>query len=239
MLREVSDFRTAVFVQERGVDVQYYASRLCSCIAQNNGVRDPECDCIGGYYYDDPKIYRVLVTSRKFLTRTHQAGVFLQGSANVTIPRYAIGPDGTLFEMDMFSKINRGDVIVLPSSFHRDTDILTKGIRDEIWTFNIQTIHRISQEKLIYREGIDYSFIDTTIIWHPENGSVPEDDTAYAVEFTSNQQYLVWDDGAGSRGVEGQQLPKRVLCQLRPYGSIDKSPIDTVDLSQDPFMRTS
>jgi hypothetical protein len=228
MFNQLTDRRVQKLVDKFSVEVKWFASRLCSCVGDNNGVRDKDCSCIGGYYYDSPKQYKLIRTAVNFKNITHDAGIILQGGATFTIPLYDMSDMKTKIEQDIYHYISRGDVIVIPAYTMADTDILTKGIRDEVWAFDIQSIRKVSQRNVIYREGRDYSYVGSGIIWH-DSGNVPDEETSYGVEFVSYQQYLVWDDGGQSRGNEGQQLPKKVLCRLRPFGLSVENPIDFVE----------
>ena len=233
MLNQLTDEKLQRLVDKFGVTVDWYPSRLCSCIAENNGVRNPNCPCIGGYYYDESTRYMLLRNRIRYNTLTQEYGVLLQGGAAFTIPRYEI-IDGAKRELAIFKRIARGDVLVVPKYNHRDTDFLTRGVRDSVWAFDIEDIQAISQENVVFKEGIDYSFVDVDIIWH-SSGNVPRQETIYAVEFTASQQFIVWDDSGSYRGTDAQQLARNILTRMRPYGSLAKNPIDNVDLKQETF----
>jgi len=207
--------------------VDYYQGVLCSCRLDNNGQPDPDCGCIAGFRYKDPVTYRLLRTSVYYKELPAEAGLIYQGGCQFTIDRIAVEPnaqggyevvDDTL---SIFDTIGFGDVLVVKNRTRRDRDILRRGIRDSIWSFDVQEIISISQRATFYVEGIDFNLNGTDIEW--VTGKGPANGEAYTVEYLCKQQYVVWDDLAKDRGVEAVILPKKILCRLRLYVNLEAS----------------
>ena len=74
-------------IDDFGVVVKYYAGRICSCVAENDGSYDPTCGCMGGFRYKDSVEYKVIRSSIRYDKVTEKAGQVLQGGCLLTIPR--------------------------------------------------------------------------------------------------------------------------------------------------------
>lgn len=241
-LDEINERRFQKVMDKFMVKVLWYPSILCSCISNNNGVRNPRCACINGYFYQEPIEVEIVRTQPKNRNVFHHSGVFVQGEAKFSIPKYKY-KNGIREELAICNQISRGDVLVISAYSHTDIDVLMKDVRDEIWTFNIEAVLVISQTTMdaagvstnrVFQEGIDYSYVENRIIWHT-TGNKPEPETPYTVKFQSKQQYIVREDVGMQRGVEDQQLGRVLTCPIRPYGMNAVNPIDGLTFKDNTF----
>ena len=127
--------------------------------------------------------------------------------------------------MDVFHKVSRGDVFVVHGRHRREGEILKKGEKDSVSAFDIKKIVSVSKGITIYKEGIDYTLDSKTILW-TATGSHPEDGENYTVEYLCEPNYIVYDELAGDRGRDEDEIPKRVHLALRQYANTETIPID-------------
>jgi len=221
--------KIAAHVQQHGVTVKYYQARLCDCMARNQGQPDPKCGCLNGFWYAEPKEYKLLRSGINFKNLPTDAGRILQGGCQFTIPPkdYSSGCNG--MKIDLYDTVAVGDVFVLPNRDRRDRDILQRGTRDSIRAFDVQQILSITQLNAEYLVDIDYKFTDgAQINWLVGKG--PAEDEFYTVEYLCNIQYIVWDTMAKDRGTDETILPKAILCALRQFVNFKVSAIDNLIL---------
>lgn len=217
--------------------LKYYQSRMCSCVAENNGRPSADCSCNSGYYYKDPETFEALKVDVTYKYQHIQAGIMHEGVCQLTIPKQINN-----IEQTIHTTLAQGDIIVDPSKTRRDRDVLTKGMRDTIYAFDITKILSVYAKDKEFIENIDFtvSLINssagsiTKIIWDSEADILEGD--SYTVEFVSQEQYFVWNDGGNKRGATDFNMPRKVLCVLRRYRPTDNpedktSPLDNVDIS--------
>ena len=192
-----------------------YFAKLCSCIAEKNGSFDPECPyCTFGYIYDtEPTEELVLRTSMNLKFMTDRQIHIYQGGARITIPKYNLA--GEL--ITAYSRITQGDVIAIKGDVRRDRDICELERKDYLLAFDVEEVLSVSEKQKEFKKDIDYTVsLDrkkTTIEWLDKD----KPSSFYTVEFTSLVNYLVWDDMAKNRGGMDSDLPKMIMCRLRPY----------------------
>lgn len=212
----------SIYAQE----LKYYSGRVCSCVSENNGIPDVRCGCVLGYWYEAPETIHGIRTSVSYkFTNTPQGRIY-DGGAQFTIPKY----HKTVLQ-NAHKKLSHGDIIVVPNKTRRETDILTKGVRDKILAFDVKEIISVSRQATVYVNGEDYTINDTTIVWE-EDGNSPADGESYTVEFICSQQYKVWEAGARDRGTDEEELPRMVVCVLRRYVTQSVNTFDEIDLQQ-------
>ena len=209
---KITDPNLTLLMDTYGMTLKYYAGRLCSCIADNNGQPRVGCGCNLGYYYDSPPdtVHAVRSNYSYKFTNSPNGRVF-DGGAKFTIPPAFEG-----VPQRVHSRIARGDVLVVSNKVRRETEFLTKGTRDTLYAFDVQEIMVVSQEGLIYTPTVDYTVSDRTINW-VIGGTAPADGTSYGVEYTCQQQFKVWDNGANSRGTDEDNLAIMIPCVLRRF----------------------
>jgi len=226
---EFNDKKIAEFVGQHGVTVKYYQATLCPCVEANNGHPDPKCGCNNGFWYAEPKQYKLLRSGINFKNLSTDVGRILQGGCQFTIPPrdYSVGCDGEA--IDLYDAVAFGDVFVLPNRNRKDRDILQRGVRDEIRSFDVQQILSITKGLTKYLPDIDYKFTNgVSINWLTGKG--PATDEFYTVEYLCNIQYFVWDTMAKDRGTDETILPKAILCALRQFVNFKVSAIDNLIL---------
>lgn len=243
-------------IDEFGVEMKYYAAVLCSCVYENDGQPDPNCDCYAGFRYpNNPKVVKLLRTSVNFNNLPEQAGMILQGGCQITIPRCYKNGNEYLYN-SIYDTVSVGDIFVITNRPRRDRDILQKGVKDTISAFDVQEIVSITKKAKKYRDGIDYrlnTYKYPLPYWYVGlkdsdadlskgeklhggeidwliGGESPNDDEFYTVEFLSKIQYVVWQDLAKDRGSDTDLLPKRILCTLRQYVDFGSSQLDSINI---------
>lgn len=220
-----------------GQTAKYYQSRICSCIADNDGSFSPDHSCNQGFFYAAPETVQLIRTqiSTKYLNQPN--GHIFIGGAHFTFPKFYNGVEQKIWE-----NIARGDVIVLENKIRRDSDILKKGVRDTLHAFDITEILSIYSGNTQYIEGTDFELVENedssiftgntgTINWLGANE--PEINEHYTVEFKCNAQYRIWDDGAGDRGTDDEDLPKKVVAVTRKFVNPDTNVIDNIEVSNE------
>jgi len=214
----------AKLLKKFGVNAKIYFSKLCTCMANNNGVPDPNCRiCKYGFIYDEknPEEIELIRTAVRMHGINERMAFLYEGGCRITI-----------FKKDLmkhvvhsaYNNITKGDVIVINTDERRDRDFCKLGSKDTLLAFDVKRVISVSEtskdltKETIFRLGEDYEVIIesgvATIKWLDE-GNKP--DSFYAVDFVSGVNYLVWDDLAKDRGGSDSELPKMVMCRLRPY----------------------
>ncbi len=233
---EVIDNNFSSIIETFGQKLKYYSGRLCSCVAENNGLPKIDCGCNLGFWYDEPEDIIGVRTSVDYKYLNTPQGMIYNGGAKLTIPKYVeVEENGKWLtkEQIAYKKLAHGDVIVVDNKVRRDTDVLRKGVRDKLFAFDIQEIISISQANKIFIPTIDFVLNGTTIQWI---GDQPSEGSYYTVEFNCKQQYKVWEVGAKDRGTQDDEMPKVALCVLRRYIEQDtQNPIDHYDYEQKIF----
>lgn len=127
--------------------------------------------------------------------------------------------------MDVFHKVSRGDVFVVHGRHRREGEILKKGEKDTVSAFDIKKIVSVAKGSVLYREDIDFTLSGKTIQW-TDSGSHPEYGENYTVEYLCEPNYIVFDELAGDRGRDTDEIPKKVHLALRQYANTENIPID-------------
>jgi len=230
----------AEFVEEHGIMMRYYERTLCPCLAINKGIPDKNCDCLGGFRYSDPIDYKVQRGSINYRSLPTDIGMILQGGCRLTIPAKTVARDteGDISdypENPLYLRVARGDVFCEMNFSRRDGDILWRGTRDFLYSFDVEEILRVVDRTKEYAAHDDYTFDPETkrITFMSDKG--PATGQPYTVEFLSKVQYVVWNDQAKHRGSDINPLARYVYCQLRQYVPLGtSSPVDNLSsLSED------
>lgn len=161
----LSKFYDLIF--DYGVDMKYYQSTICSCIADNEGQPDPECDCYNGFRYPTrPVTKKLLRTSVDYKSLPESIGHLAVGSCQISVPDktkiYSTTHPGSYNYVDniIYDNVNIGDIFVIDNRDRRDRDILKKGVRDRINAFDVQNVISVSKGNITYAEGTDYEFLN-------------------------------------------------------------------------------
>jgi hypothetical protein len=232
----LNEERLANFVDKHGTIMKYYQATMCPCLVEGKGQPDPACDCSGGFRYDEnPVEYKVLRTSVSMRGLHADIARVLQGGCQITVPNIVpvYGDDGTLSgyeDCQLWDRVAIGDVFSELNRERRDRDILIKGTRDTLRSFDVHEIISVKTATHVYLEQEHYTLPSdkSEIVWKPGEG--PSNGDAYTVEFLSKVQFIVWDDMAKHRGSEVETLPHRLLCRLRQYVDWSSSPIDNLEI---------
>lgn len=75
-------------VEDISTTVLYYEAEMCSCVAEN-GVPDPNDNCVEGWRYKPSVKYNLLRTQVNEKDKAGESGFFLSGGASFSIPRTA------------------------------------------------------------------------------------------------------------------------------------------------------
>lgn len=207
---KIIDENIELLMDTYAIRLLYYAGRLCSCIAENGGRPRAECGCDLGYWYENAyeEVYGIR-TNYSYQFVNSSEGRIYNGGARFTIPKYYNNK-----EQLVYSKITHGDIIVVPSKVRRETEILRKGIKDKLYSFDVKNVWSVSKEGIVYRPQIDYVLDDRQIIWV---GNSPNEGEYYIVEYSCSQQFKVWDVGANSRGGDNENLPIVLNTVIRRF----------------------
>lgn len=227
---QITDPDLTLVMDIYGRELKYYAGRLCSCVAENGGRPKIGCGCNLGFWYSEPEtIYGIRTNfNYKFTSTPH--GRIYDGGAKFTIPKHY-----QEVEQKAFYRIAQGDIIVVENTQRRDTELLKKGVRDTLYTFDVQVVFAVSQKEKVFELGVDYEVNDRTIVWLP-NGDSPADGEDYAVEYACKQQFKVWENGANARGTAEDDLPINLLCVLRRYVETEEvNPLDNFNTQEKLF----
>lgn len=222
----------AEYVEEFGSSMYWYERTLCPCLVTNGGHPDPDCDCYGGFRYADPVEVVVLRVEVNFRHLPADIGMILQGGCKLTIPALKVVRDveGNIKEYKedpLHERVTRGDIFAEMNNSRRDGDLLVRGSRDRLFSFDVDKILRVTTKTTEYADHGDYTFDPTTRTISWVSGHGPATGTPYTVEFTSKVQYIVWDDQAMHRGSDANPLPRRIYCRLRQYIDFEfDNPID-------------
>jgi hypothetical protein len=166
-----------------------------------------------GYIYGEPVEELLIRTSMNLKFMTERQVHIYQGGCRITIPKYnnkdkAIG---------FYTTATQGDVVVMKGDTRRDRDICQIGKRDYLLAFDVKEVLSVNEKSKEFKKDIDYKVhinqIKTEIEWLGKD--VPA--SFYSVEFLSLVNYMVWDDMAKHRGSLDDNLPKMIMCCLRPY----------------------
>ncbi len=230
MFRMFDESDQTDFLDEFGVDIKYYRSKQCSCIAENGGVFDNKDDCYLGWRYDEPVITRVIRTNFKIDVENINLGLLYEGGVRFTIFKTKL--DGT--SEPMFQYLSKGDVIVNLNDTIRKTDHINPDIRNHLAAFNVKKVLSISQLKTIFKEDEDYDVTygdKTEIVW--AEGKKP--DGMYAVDFEANINYVLFSETPRLRGADSDSVPKSITCVLRPYSNREQQRLlDLLDYTEKP-----
>ena len=223
---KITDENITLLMDTYGMRLLYYAGRLCSCVAENGGQPRANCGCDLGYWYEEtPEEFYGIKTNYSYKFINTPQGRIFDGGARFTIPKFYNGK-----EQIVYSKITHGDIIVIPSKVRRETEILRKGVRDKLYSFDVKKIWVISQEGKVYKPNVDYTLNGREIAWF---GDMPNDGEYYTVEYSCSQQFKVWDIGANSRGGDEENLPIVLNTVIRRFTeNKEENSIDSVKFSE-------
>jgi hypothetical protein len=245
-----------IMIDGFGVDCLYYQAHQSPDRYQ--GGPKLTSDAIHGYKYENPVACELIRTSiNQRIIRTPEGRIF-DGGASFSIPPIVMDDNGNVTRLVVYDRIFTGDVITVRNKPIRDYDVLTKGVRDQLFAFDVKSILKVvglvagREQDFVY--GTDYTLnadsqpiqgtvqTDGTVIFDfPDpmpivsdievawvSGHGPADKTSYTVEFTSNPNYVVWDDAARTRATEHNDLPKLVMCVRRAFFNPKGNAVDTV-----------
>lgn len=227
----ISEERLANLIDEHGTIMRYYQGTMCPCLVTGKGQPDPACDCNGGFRYAEPVEHLVLRTSVSMRGLHVEIARILQGGCNITVPYVLPAQDeeGNIVNYDacaLWTRVTIGDVFSELNRSRRDRDILVRGTRDALRSFDVEEIISVSTQTAEYVEGDDYSLPSDKSEINWKTGRGPATGAPYTVEFRSKVQFVVWDDMTKHRGSEDEKLPHRLRCRLRQYVKFDANPVD-------------
>ncbi|NUQ80844.1 MAG: hypothetical protein HUU10_04465 [Bacteroidetes bacterium] len=208
-----------------GSDADYYAGHLCSCLADNNGQPDPDCDCVFGFRYDSPVTTKVQYNQVSEYLQVQSNGRIPAGSCNITFyPTYRDSVTRQIVASGPYNTVQNGDILVFRRQVLPDRQIMIKGSQEVIYAFGLSHINRVSYRSTEYVAGEDYDtepfttggFTFTRIIWL-EDGNRPEEGARYVVEFQAWEQYYCMKPIKQDRGSDEMNLPKKMRFVKRSY----------------------
>lgn len=207
-----------------GQTIKHYPSRLCSCLGENNGSPILNHGCNIGYYYLDPEIIKGIRTqvSFKYLNQPH--GRIYNGGAIFTIPKFNIDD----VEQKAWKIIAHGDILVLDNKTRRNTDILTRKVRDYLFAFDVTEVVSIYRNETKYVQGVDFHISENIIDvegdqgdeqdMETEEGSGNVGSTAYeGLEYDSTKNWagkttsVTWLPGKGP--ADGETYVVEFICK--------------------------
>lgn len=216
------------------LDVDWYEGRLCSCVGENNGIPRTDHNCNVGFYYGSPVTIQAIRTqvSPRYTNTPH--GRIFDGGATFIIPKFIGNVEQTAYD-----RISFGDILVEKNRIKRNTDILTRGIRDSIFAFDVTNILSVYALNVRYLPGEDFTTTIvssvagklTTIVW--ETGKGPASGEKYTVEFICAQQFRVWEDAGTDRGTSGDYFPKKIVCVARRFVNPEAIDIKQIEVKED------
>lgn len=222
----ITDENFSQLIERYKQTLKYYPGRLCSCIGENNGIPKIDCGCTLGYWYDRDETIIGIRKDISYKYTNSPQGVIFDGGAQFIIPKKYKGIEQKAYQM-----LNKGDIISVIGKYRRDRDILRKGIRDKLYAFDVVDIISVSQKNIVYIKDQDFRLENNEIKWIGNN--YPPEESYYTVEFTCNQQYIIWENGVRDRGTDTKELPRSVITVLRHYAqAVQQNPIDSIDLNE-------
>ncbi len=240
-------------------EAKYYQSRLCSCVAENNGSYDVADDCVQGFRYFAPVPAHLIRTTMKNNILNTPGGRIINIDALLIIPKFHKG-----IEQGVWTTVTHGDVISFSNKSRRETDILVRGTRDYIHAFDVDKILSVYSKTKKFIEGVDFETStraldfedDMNILFEDGNslmldetrlvpgetmtinwmdGKGPDEEETYTVEFMCREQYRIWDDGGGNRGTTVDDLPKKMKAVIRRFVNPEKTVIDAISVEEKIF----
>lgn len=136
--------------------------------ALRQGLNQLNTNSIYGYYYN-PQVNADLVrTSINYHIVNSENGRIYKGGAKIQIPptKYV---NGSFIRLPIYDQIFKGDILVAVGKPIRDFDILTRGIRDKVFAFDIKQVLSVTsvnanKEEVFYYFGIDYLILMDGIV---------------------------------------------------------------------------
>jgi hypothetical protein len=206
-------------IDNDGVEMKYFQASLCSCIADNQGQPDVNCDCSNGFrYFMRPTTVTLLRTNVNFKSLPERIGLQLQGGCQVTVPDKVRNLDkrGKAIYNDnpIFHTVNVGDVFVIENRTRRDRDILVKDVRDTVRAFDVQSIISVMKKGTMYQEGVDFRF--DTYFYPDPYWKVPIRDND--ADLHKGDHYLggevIWLDG-GNAPAQGEHYTVEYTSKIQ------------------------
>jgi len=171
------------FVQDEGEQVRHLIGIKCWCHGAD-GQPDPNCTEHenGGWIYVDERKIVGLVTAISYHKEMMETGVFMPGDC--------------VFSPLSDDKISEGDKIIFTWPLpYGQGDPLVRGssARDTLYYEATKAIFCIDEQKVRYKEGLDFRLAGKSIEWDwngkPDEGKKPAFGTRYTIKY---QGYLEW-----------------------------------------------
>lgn len=207
-----------------GQTISYYPSRICNCIAENQGAPKKNHTCNIGYYFMQPETIIGIRTQMSFKYLNQPHGRIYNGGAIFTIPKLNLEN----VEQRAWKTIAHGDILVLDNKFRRDTDILTRGSRDFLFAFDVTEILSIYKDETKYEQGIDFIFSENIIDVEGDQGDEQDmeteestgefdDDTYEGLEYDTTKNWagktttITWLPDKGPE--QGESYSVEFICK--------------------------
>jgi hypothetical protein len=173
--------------------------------ALREGLNKTNTGAIFGYYYEAQVAVDLVRTSINLFITNSDNGRIYKGGCKLQIPptKYV---NSAFVRLPIFDNIFKGDVLVALNKPIRDFDVLTKGIRDKVFAFDIKTILSVtavdanSQEVTYYYgtdyvikiDGIEYTVIANQLypIGEGQVGVIPAGGQPYPITFAENNSSI-------------------------------------------------
>ena len=198
--------RLNAMLQLIGQAVTWERASRCPCRSTRTGGPEVSCPvCRGvGWIWDTPVPCMLGVSgstpSRKFAAFTE----WEDGDVLVTIPS-----DSPAYDM------GERDRITLTDASHRMSEVLTRGVNDQLRYRKPLVIHSVwaivSNERKDYHDLIDYKVDGHTVTWLTAG---PAQNQQYAVLYNAQPEYFVYRELVGDRPMGGRSMPRKVHVKL-------------------------
>lgn len=196
------------FVRNEGDRVQHYIGMRCPC-HDEKGSPDPNCTMheLGGWFYPEAKNIVGLVTSIASHREWIEAGVTLPGDC--------------VFSPLTQDTVSEGDKIVFtwPLPFGQGDPLQRSGSDGETLYYPAaKSIYCIDEDRVKYREGIDFKLADRKIYWQwtgkPMEGIAPTIGTKYTIKYMAYLEWIAMDPPT-TRTSAGKDIGSKVLLRKK------------------------
>ncbi len=162
------------FVEEEGEEVRHLIGLRCFCHGAD-GQPDPNCTLHenGGWYYGDEKTIIGLVTDISQRRELMETGVFMPGDC--------------VFSPLTQDMVSEGDKIIFTWPLpHGQGDPLLRGsaASDNLYYEAVKAIFCIDENRVIYKQDIDFRLSGKQIIWAWAGKTTPTKAPAAGVRYT-------------------------------------------------------
>lgn len=217
----------------RGARFIYYPATVCSCTGKN-GIAKLDCDCDGGYRYDDrgdkaeSDFHYLLFSMDTMKVVEEKRGMITYGEGSIRLERRAYNHNWQhlprkerYFDHPLWEKVHNGDIFAMIGQVRRQFDVLLKDKRDKIRNFNTERVVRIFQNDTRYYYNHDWIMDVTdpdnrTIAW-VDGGNAPAADTYYTVEYIAALEWIVHDDVMDHEMGVTEMMGRDVTLKLRQF----------------------